>query len=129
MMKTKREVLKEYAKNASCGEIQCKECGYRDKCMQESIHNALVKIGAMTVLRQNRVFDPSNVLTTVTADNARIGMKGYFADTLASLKKEFIQKNVQTLTRRFSEECYERFEADDSLCWALFYPIDIFEVD
>lgn len=129
-MKTKREVLEEYAKNASCGEIQCKECGYRNKCQQgEGIHNSLVKIGAMTILRQNRKFDPRNVITTATAYKARVGMKGCFADSLASLREEFAQKNIQTLTRVLSEEACTRFEADDCFHWILFYPVDEFEVE
>ena len=128
-MKTKREVLEEYVKSASCGAIQCDECGYRNKCFQgEGIHNSLVKIGAITVLRRDRNFNTRNVLTAVTADKAKIGMRGYFADTMATLREEFAQKNVQTLTRVFSKDTCESFEADNYASWILFYPIDEFEV-
>lgn len=124
-MKTKREVLEEYVKSASCGVIQCDECPYRYKCFQgEGIHNTLVKIGAMTVLRQSRKFNTRNILTTATAYKARVGMKGCFADSLAVLREEFAQKNIQTLTRILSENACGRFEADNCLNWILFYPID-----
>lgn len=49
-MKTKREVLKEFAKNGDCENINCKkECPYcfSDKCLDLDLR----KIGAMAILR------------------------------------------------------------------------------
>lgn len=122
-MKTKREVLEEIVENKTCVNIKCDECPYDSiRC-----HDRFFKIGAMAILRQNREkreFDPNKVLTCVTADKAKVGMRGYFADALASLREEFAQKNIHTLTRTFSEEVCARFEADNYLGWVLFYPVD-----
>lgn len=49
-MKTKREVLEEFAKNGDCENIDCKkECPYcfSDKCLDLDLR----KIGAMAILR------------------------------------------------------------------------------
>jgi hypothetical protein len=49
-MKTKREVLEEFAKNGDCENINCKvECPYcfSDKCLDLDLR----KIGAMAILR------------------------------------------------------------------------------
>lgn len=86
-----------------------------------------VKSGAMAILRQNRKkrgFDPDKVLTCVTADKARVGMRGYFADDLNSLKRGFNSVHVShKLTEIHSEVYIYRFgnKIDD---YALFYPID-----
>jgi regulator of replication initiation timing len=74
--------------------------------------------------RTERKFNPRKVLTCVTADKAKVGTRGCFADNLATLREEFAQKNIYTLTRTFSEEVCARFEADNYLGWLLFYPID-----
>ena len=100
-MKTKRQVLEEIVKTGKCR--------------------------AMAILRQNRKkrgFNPNKVLTCVTAAQAKVGMKGYFSDNLVSLREQFARKNIQTLTRVFSEEVFARFEADNMVNWALFYPIE-----
>ena len=127
-MKTKREVLELTIKHGSCYKLKCSDCPYYvddDMCGINHI-SRLAKIGAMAILRQNRKkreFDPNKVLTCVTADKAKVGMKGYFSDNLADLRKRFAQKNIRTLTIIFSEEHYARFGADNSN-WVLFYPID-----
>jgi hypothetical protein len=126
-MKTKREVLEEFAKNGDCENINCKkECPYcfSDKCLDLDLR----KIGAMAILRQKRKktkFDPNKVLTCVTADKAKVGMKGYFADSLEFLKKEFAVNNIYTLYSINDESCCERFvDKTNYLSWTLFYPID-----
>lgn len=125
-MKTKREVLEEIAKNGTCEGITCLNCPY-ENAKRCPITATIKRIGAMAILRQNRKkreFDPNKALTCVTADQARVGMKGYFADNLSSLRSNFIQKNVQTLTRIYSDESCTRFEADNYIGYVLFYPIE-----
>lgn len=125
-MKTKREVLKVIAKNGTCEGITCLNCPY-ENAKRCPITATIKRIGAMAILRQNRKkrgFDPNNVLTCVTADKAKVGTRGCFADNLATLREEFAQKNIYTLTRTFSEGICGRFEADNYLNWMLFYPID-----
>lgn len=80
-------------------------------------------------MTDERGFDPNNVLTCVTADQAQVGMKGYFADCLTTLREKFAQKYIQTLTRIFYEGYCARFEADNRACWMLFYPIEELEND
>lgn len=124
-MMTKRQVLKAIIKTGNCRAIECYECPYHEQ--PKGCVASLRKIGAMAILRQNRKkreFDPNKVLTCVTAYKAEVGMNGYFADNLASLRGEFIQKNVQTLTRTFSEGVCARFEANNYISYILFYPID-----
>lgn len=128
-MITKREVLEEFAKNGDCENINCREeCPYyfSDKC----IDLYLRKIGAMAILRmfpkklESRVFDKSKILTCVTADKAKVGMKGYFADNLTQLKLEFDANRQSTLIEKQGEDCVNTFVADDELGSVLFYPID-----
>lgn len=134
-MKTKREVLIAYAKNASCGNLDCDECPYNTKCLTgEGFHRTLARIGAIALLRRfpkKREFDTSKVLTCATVDKAKTGMQGYFANDLTTLRDMF---NVG--------ETYElrKIENDGSLfCFryvkpgpvlnklkdsALFYPVE-----
>jgi hypothetical protein len=128
-MKTKREILLEYVKSASCGEEKCGQCQYYyDKtCTSCSlVRDKLIRIGAMAVLRmfpKKREFDINNVLTCVTADKAKVGMKGYFGDNLEFLRTKFEEKDIRTLTEIRDESYGLRFrEKIDS--WALFYPLN-----
>ena len=75
-MKSKREMLKHIVQTKGCYPIKCEECPYNDRCTSDdSLLSNLARIGAVTVLRQNRKkFDPSKVLTGVTADKAKVGM-------------------------------------------------------
>lgn len=128
-MKTKREVLERFAEAGGCSHIRCPECEYNGTC---SVGKNLVlslrlqKIGAMAILRQNRKkreFDPNKVLTSVTADKAKVGMKGCFADSLANMKFQFATKRVQILLEITGEEDCARFVDGSGNYWCLFYPI------
>lgn len=126
MMKTKREILKTIIKGG-CANIDCKNCPYFTLCNNEFyLRNKLARIGAMSILRmfpEKREFDTSKVLTCVTADQATLHTKGYFADSIKSLRYRFKK-----------DEAFELLEVkgDDSLycfnCgrqdYALFYPIE-----
>lgn len=131
-MKTKREILLEYAKNASCGKVECSQCQYnRDEtCTSNSlIRDKLIRIGAMAILRmfpKGREFDPSRVLTCVTANKAEIGMEGYFADNLVVLKERFYRKDINTkILSKIRDEIYSARFVDEACChYNLFYPIE-----
>lgn len=121
-MKTKREVLESIVKIGSCKDIECTDCPYDGiRC-----HDIFFKIGAMAILRQNRKkreFDPDKILTCVTAGQAKVGMKGYFADNIESLRYCFRKKQVRELLEVYGEKslyCFKGGHQD----FALFYPID-----
>lgn len=129
MKMTKRKVLKTIIKDGGCTNLYCDDCPYTDKqCVyQSSLVDKLVRIGAMALLRQNykkREFDKSKILTSVTADQAKVGMRGYFADTYAKLKCRFEANEVYELVRIHEEDTVYRFATIGSFNYALFYPID-----
>lgn len=128
-MKTKREVLEIIAKHKGCYS-SCYDCPYsnintgiEDSC----ITRRLMNIGAMAILRQNRKkreFDPDKILTCVTADKAKVGIRGYFADNISTLKQFFENNNVYELKRVLDEDTLYRFESSNYIAYALFYPIE-----
>lgn len=53
-MKTKREVLKQFAETGYCTYIDCRECSYLELCSSDenlTIKGRLQKIGAMAILK------------------------------------------------------------------------------
>ena len=66
-------------------------------------------------------FDKSKILTVVTADQAKVGMKGWFADTLGLLEENVNCHNPSELTDVLDERCIHRFETN-LIPWSLFYP-------
>lgn len=128
-MIAKREILEQFAEKGHCAGIPCSECSYAKICGVDNkamVKIRLQKIGAMTILRmfpEKREFDPDKILTCVTADKAKVGMHGYFADNLVGLEACFEEKDIRTLTEIKDESYGIRFrEKIDS--WALFYPLD-----
>lgn len=121
-MKTKREVLESVVKIGSCEDIKCEECPYNSiRC-----HDRFFKIGAMALLRmfpEKREFDTDKILTCVTADKAKTGMRGYFADDLVSLKINF-EKNFVYELLHIHSECFSYRFRNANRDYALFYPID-----
>lgn len=74
-MKTKREVLEEFAKNGDCENINCKkECPYcfSDKCLDLDLR----KIGAMAILRMFREKENPTLYigAKIKFDDGRIGV-------------------------------------------------------
>lgn len=128
-MKTKREVLERFAEVGGCSHIRCTECEYTETCCvgkNQPLSIRLQKIGAMAILRQNRKkreVDINKILTCLTADNAKVGMKGYFADNLANMKFQFAIKRIKTLLEIKGEGNCARFVDDSRSHWYLFYPI------
>lgn len=126
-MKTKREVLEQVAKCGNCEGIKCTDCPYY-KSGKHCINDDFIKrIGAMAILRQNRKkrkFDPNKVLTCVTANQAKVGMKGYFGDSLSFLKIMFKRHKISELIEISDETNWCRFRSSDDILYALFYPID-----
>lgn len=124
---TKREVLKAYAETGDCPEcIDCTDCAYKKRCFK--LQTIFRKIGARKLLKmfpEKREFDKSKILTCVTADQAKAGMKGYFASCISDLKYHFDYKNKTHLLTGIRDESFNyRFIKDNSSCYALFYPID-----
>lgn len=125
-MKSKRELLEHIAKYGRCEYIRCTDCPY-DEHPKHCLYDDLRKIGAMAILRQNRKkrgLTPNKVLTCVTADKAKVGMRGYFADNISTLKQFFKNNNVCELKRVLDEDTLYRFESSNYIAYALFYPID-----
>lgn len=128
-MLTKEQLLKTIAKSGFCEGIECAECPYHkhsENCPVES----LKRIGAMAILRKHRkskrkerVFNPDKVLTCVTADKAKVGMKGYFGDDLAEIKSNFEKNNFYELSGVYKENYPCRF-INKRNEYALFYPLD-----
>ena len=72
-MKTKREVLEEFAKNGDCENINCKkECPYcfSDKCLDLDLR----KIGAMAILRMFPEKPTLKIGTKIKFENGEIGV-------------------------------------------------------
>lgn len=68
-------------------------------------------------------FDKSKILTVVTADQAKVGQKGWFDDTLIELKKKVANSQPQRLIRVQSDiTCDAVFTGESGLAWGLFYP-------
>ncbi len=129
-MKTKREILEEFMKKGHCENINCESCPYESNGCGNGFNPLsyrLRKIGAMAILRHNRKkrkFDPNKILTCVTAEQAKKGMRGYFADCFADMKSQFKIKHIRTLSEIRDEEAYQRFIDQAGISWDLFYPMD-----
>ena len=68
-------------------------------------------------------FDKNKILTVVTADQAKVGQKGWFDDTLVGLKKKVSNSQPQKLIM-FQPDviCNAVFLSESGLPWGLFYP-------
>lgn len=125
-MLTKRQLLEIIVKYGRCKGVNCEECPYIKTCANVR----LKRIGAMAILRKNRkskskerVFNPDKILTCVTADKARVGMKGYFGDDLAGIKSNFENNILYELSKVYKENYPCRF-INKRNEYALFYPIN-----
>lgn len=128
-MKNKREVLKSFAETGVCqSDLDCIDCPYKRRC--NKLLTIIKKIGARKLLKmfpeipEKRVFDKSKILTCVTADQAKVGMKGYFGDSIKYLREYFDENNIAELKSIRDETYCERFESKENIYWCLFYPID-----
>lgn len=67
-------------------------------------------------------FDKSKILTCVTADQAKVGQKGWFGETLSSLEKRVEKEHPEVLERVLlsGDRRYIFMANNDS--WSLFYP-------
>lgn len=127
-MKTKREVLEQFAKCGNCEGIKCTDCPYYEHSKYCLYIDDLRKIGAMAILRQNRKkrkFDPSKILTCVTADKAKVGMKGYFGITIRHIKDNIEKGKIDVLSNvEDNTEYLSPFKREDAEHFPLFYPIE-----
>lgn len=70
-------------------------------------------------------FDRSKILTVVTADQAKVGQKGWFADTLFGMKKKVAKLQPQRLIKVQSDvACSAVFIDESGFAWGLFYPYE-----
>ncbi|MEE1038345.1 MAG: hypothetical protein U0K95_04185 [Eubacterium sp.] len=136
-MLTKRQLLEHFLKEGNCADIYCRDCPYANgtpfcDSRGSTLEVRLTKIGAMAILHKNRkskskskkrVFNPDKILTCVTADKARVGMKGYFGDDLAGIKNNFENNILYELSKVYKENYPCRF-INKRNEYALFYPID-----
>ena len=127
----KREVLKLFAEQGHCNKLPCSECPYyEDSCPKhhKELTMRLAKIGAMAILRQNRKkreFDPNKVLTCLTADKAKVGTKGYFADSLQMIEALYDSKtDIWELAEVRDYKWSSRFVTKMNNSYSLFYPIE-----
>ena len=124
-MKTKREVLIHFAKFGNCKGISCEECSYSDNCGKFS--DTIRRIGAREILKmfpEKREFDKSKILTSVTADQAKVGMEGYLCDNIFELKRNFKENYTMELKEVLDETSSRRFLSVYGVPYFLFYPID-----
>ena len=76
-------------------------------------------------MKTKREFDPSKVLTCITADKAKAGMRGYFADSLQMIEALYNSKiDTQELAKVMSYKWSSRFVTKMNNSYTLFYPID-----
>jgi hypothetical protein len=69
-------------------------------------------------------FDKSKILTGVTADQAKVGQKGWFGDSLEQLKEQVEHCNPDELVAVWDESWMFRFEEKSSKSRRqLFYPV------
>ena len=67
-------------------------------------------------------FDKNKMLTVVTADQAKVGQKGWFADELGILRERVEKESPNVLERvDLSEDARYIFETN-KFRWSLFYP-------
>ncbi len=70
-------------------------------------------------------FDETRLYTVVNADKVKIGSKGYFADTLATLKQKITDNlPLEKLTQVFSEKASARFVSQIPMSFFLFYLVE-----
>lgn len=130
-MLSKVTVLEQFAANGYCDcDMSCGDCAYHTagcgKRGKNLVHR-LAKIGAKELLKKHkkkRVFDKTKILTPVTADQAVIGSKGYFSDTLAGLESKFKKKQMNTLVHVRSADITYVFRNCDGIEYILFYPVE-----
>lgn len=125
---SKRKVLKLLATKACCYGIECSICPYSNESVdgQCTVKVEALKLGANELLKTLDDFDKSRILTCVTVEQARAGMRGFFGNTVNEVKKNFYEHNAFELARIDDEIGYHVFEYDDDVTYTfpLFYPED-----
>ena len=70
-------------------------------------------------------FNKSRVFTALNAEEAKIGIKGFFADDLESLKTAVTKgTDISTLRKINATDCTYTFENDGPYAWIFFYPAE-----
>ena len=126
---SRRKVLKVLATKACCFGIECSICPYSNEGVdgQCAIKVEALKLGANELLKDLDDFDKSKILTCVTMEKAKVGMRGFFGNTVDEVKKNFYDREAFTLARIDDDGAgYHVFEYDDDITYTfpLFYPED-----
>jgi hypothetical protein len=91
----------------------------------EKVHNEMVQNWIKKLERGIRKFDPDKILTCVTADKAKVGMRGYFGITIRHIKDNIEKGKIDVLSNvEDNTEYLSPFKREDSEHFPLFYPID-----
>ena len=68
-------------------------------------------------------FDKSKILTVVTADQAKVGQKGWFSDNLMNLEVQIKSNSPKgVISEIYPRRAPLRFVDEDTITWNLFYP-------
>lgn len=124
-MITKRELLECIAQNGHCS--SCTNCPYNDGSFTYKLIDEIKKLGAKEMLKSlPREFDKTKILTCVTADQAKVGQKGVFADSLSSLEHHYKSDvyKPKKLIKVEDKSSEFRFTDENGAFYSLFYPID-----
>lgn len=73
---------------------------------------------------REEVFNPSKALTAITAEQAKIGSRGYFGDSVFDLRNAFRDNKIYKLNDINDDSCEYRFVNDYNTSFILFYPVD-----
>lgn len=74
-------------------------------------------------IKMTDLFNKSDILTSITADQAKIKSLGYFGDTLSNLVTAISEHRIKTLTDIDTSKAY-CFGTNDNRQYILFLPID-----
>jgi hypothetical protein len=66
--------------------------------------------------------DRTKILTAVTADQAKVGQKGWFADSISGIRATASRCEPKKLIQINTEDSLHRFMEDANYSWSLFYP-------
>lgn len=74
-------------------------------------------------VKDENVFDLKRVFNYDTANKVKIGMNGYFADTVDDLKIRVEKEAPQELTEILPKECLTRYRNENGFVYELFYAL------
>lgn len=73
-------------------------------------------------------FNLNRIFNYDTANKVRVGMKGFFADTVSDLITKIEKGNPLELVEILPKECLTRYRNENGFVYELFYPIEEVEI-